>query len=70
MNKKLTKSTKNWFLQNKQTYPTEQTVTDNIIKHATHSTVATAGNVWYIKKFISLWILHHNWKLILNFCLF
>ena len=29
MDKKLTKSTKIWFLQNEQTYPTVQSVTDN-----------------------------------------
>ena len=33
MDKKLTKSTKIWSPQNKQTYPTVQTVTDNTIKH-------------------------------------
>ena len=33
MDKKLTKSTKNWSLWNEQTYPTIQTVTDNTIKH-------------------------------------
>ena len=32
MDKKLTKYTKIWFPQNKQTYPTVQTVTDNTIK--------------------------------------
>ena len=44
MDKKQTKSTKIWSPQNKQTYPTEQIVTDNTIKHVTHNTVATAGN--------------------------
>ena len=33
MDKKLTKSTKILSLRNKQTYPTVQTVTDNIITH-------------------------------------
>ena len=36
MDKKLTKSTKIWSLRNEQTYPTVQTVTDNIIKHKTY----------------------------------
>ena len=53
MDKKQTKSTKIWSPQNKQTYPTEQTVTNNTIKHVTHNTVATARNFWYVKKFIS-----------------
>ena len=33
MDKKLTKYTKIWSPQKKQTYPTVQTVTDNTIKH-------------------------------------
>ena len=32
MDKKLTKHAKIWFPQNKQTYPTAQTVIDNTIK--------------------------------------
>ena len=33
MDKKLTKYTEIWSSQNKQTYPTVPTVTDNTIKH-------------------------------------